>query len=83
MKYTVVLLRPKYITASTGEVFGQDIYVAFVEAATPEAALLKAQAEVFEADTENWLRPRKAEDYKLCVMFEGHHKPKRFGWQMF
>lgn len=80
-KYTVVLLRPEYLSEITDEVYGQDIYVALVKATTSEAAILAAQAEAFKADKTILMRPQKSEDYKLCVLFEGHHEPRRFGWQ--
>lgn len=79
--YTVVLLRPVYLNFDTGEKFGQDIYVAMVSATSPEDAVKVAQTEVFKADKKDGMKPRNMLDYILCVMFEGHHQPKRFGWQ--
>lgn len=79
--YTVVLLRPVYLNLETDEKYGQDIYVALVSATSPEDSLRVAQKEVFKADKKDGMHPRNELDYKLCVMFEGHHQPKRFGWQ--
>lgn len=78
--YTVVLLRPIYLNFETGSKFGQDIYVALVVATSPEDAVKVAQTEVFNADKKDGMRPRNKFDYILCVMFEGRHQPKRFGW---
>jgi hypothetical protein len=80
--YTVVLLRPEYLGDITQERYGQDIYVAFVVANSMGNALEAAQREVFAADTNEGLAPVDSEDYLLCVLFEGHHDPKAFGWQV-
>lgn len=81
-KYTVVLLRPEYMGEDTGEHYGLDIYVALVESDTSMDALKVAQAEVFEADKKDQLRPKSPTDYKLCVMFPGHLNPTAYGWQV-
>lgn len=77
--HTVVLLRPDYIAT----VFGIDVYVAHVTVQDSinswALAVAAAQKEVFEADTTDGLEPEAPEDYKLCVMFEGHQNPKLFG----
>lgn len=80
-KYTVVLLRPEYLSEDTGEEYGQDIYVATVEAESMTRAIAVAQAEVMAADKKDKLKPKKATDYKLCVMFDGHPTTAAFGWQ--
>lgn len=79
--YTVVLLRPEYLGEETEEEYGQDIYVAAVEADCCRSALKAAQDEVMTGDWQDGLEPKQAVDYKLCVMFEGHHYPILFGWQ--
>lgn len=79
--YTVVLLRPDYLGEVTQEQYGQDIYVALVMASSVGHAIKAAQQEVFAVDTKDALAPVSAEDYKLCVLFEGHHDPRAFGWQ--
>lgn len=88
--YTVILLRPRYLTKDgdddllglkTDEPYGTDIYVGHVTATGYLRAIRVAQEEVFYADTKDGLRPRAAEDYALCVMFEGHQQPKLYGWQ--
>ena len=60
---------------------GHDIYVALVESESSITAVKKAQAEVFHIDKEDGLSPKNQADYKLCVLFDGHHNPKLFGWQ--
>lgn len=79
--YTVVLLRPDYLGEVTQEQYGQDIYVALVMAGSVGQAIKAAQQEVFAVDTKDALAPVYAEDYELCVLFEGHHDPRAFGWQ--
>lgn len=78
-KFTVVLLRPNYLS----ENYGEDVYVALVEVDDDDAlkALSAAQAEVFKADKRDKLDPESASDYALCVMFPGHVQPCLFGWQ--
>jgi len=82
-KYTVVLLRPEYYCEDygQGEDYGQDIYVAHVEAETKQEAITKAQKEVFRADKKDGLEIEKLTDYKLCVLFSGHAEPAFYGWQ--
>ena len=79
-KFTVVLLRPDYITSDTPH--GQDIYVALIEADDCNDAVRVAQQEVFEADMADGHDPDSPDDYALVVMFEGHHAPVLFGWQL-
>lgn len=82
-KYTVVLLRPEYLGNRTETPYGQDIYVAIgIEASEAMFAVRIARAEVFNADVREGLKPESASDYKLCVLFEGEHQPKLFGWQV-
>jgi hypothetical protein len=82
MKYTVVLLRPPYLSEATGEKHGQDIYVAQVTARDITDAIFMAQAEAFDEDKEDEMFPVDSKDYKLCTLFEGHQSPKLFGWQI-
>ena len=79
-KFTVVLLRPDYMTSDTP--YGQDIYVALIEANDCDDAVQAAQQEVFQADRIDGLAPESLDDYALVVMFEGHHVPVLFGWQL-
>lgn len=79
--FTVVLLRPPYMSKRTETPYGKDIYVANVMAEDSVGAVNAAQAEVFIADTKDKLKPFLREEYELCVLFEGHHEPKLFGWQ--
>ena len=91
--YTVVLLRPKYLCNE--ESYGLDIYVASrIKASGTADALKRARNEVFKADKKGGAHKGLFEDcydrrikpvvenYKLCVMFEGHHDPVLFGWQV-
>lgn len=75
--YTVVLLRPDYLADD----FGTDIYVAQVDAANESDAVSAAQQEAFASDTKDEMEPNAPDDYALCVLFEGRHDPKLFGWQ--
>lgn len=81
-EYTVVLLRPEYLSEETDEEYGQDIYVALVSSENIRKAIQIAQKEAYDADIKEDLKPKSAEDYKLCVMFEGTHNPTFFGWQL-
>ena len=79
-KFTVVLLRPDYLSTDTP--YGQDIYVALIEADDCDDAVQVAQQEVFKADCEDGLEPDSLDDYALVVMFEGHNSPVLFGRQL-
>ena len=80
--FTVVLLRPEYLGEFTEEAYGQDIYVAFAVANTVGASIKAAQQDAFDSDTRVGFAPVGPEDYRLCVLFEGHHDPRMFGWQV-
>ena len=84
--YTVVLLRPEYLTEESGEEYGEeyglDTYVASVQAGGLSEAITTAQNEVFAADKREDLEPAKPEDYKMCLIFEGHQKVLMWGWQV-
>lgn len=85
-KFTVVLMRPDYMTRD----FGQDCYVALVEAQGVYQAVREGQREVAAADyedVEEGLRDPDGpephpEDYHPLLVFEGHHDVKLFGWQL-
>lgn len=67
--YTVLLLRPDYIA----EPYGQDTYMAHVEAENPVNAIEAAQIEVWKEDHgddagESWT------DYNVLLIIEGHHR---------
>ena len=79
--YTVVLLRPEYISDETGRTYGKDIYVALVEADGWISAVSVARDEVFASDLKDELPIKKSEDYVFCVLFKGHHNPDFFGFQ--
>ena len=80
--YTVVLLRPEYMTEESGEEFGMDTYVAMVTEESLEDAIKTAQKKVMASDKRDGLRPRNAEDYKMCLIFPGHIHPELYGWQV-
>ena len=67
--YTVLLLRPDYIAKP----YGQDTYMAHVEAENPANAIETAQIEVWKEDHgddagESWT------DYNVLLIIEGHHQ---------
>lgn len=78
-KFTVILLRPDYLCDDTP--YGQEVYVAYVEANDCSSALKTAQQEVFDVDTAIELEVNDYTDYALCVMFDGFINPCLFGWQ--
>ena len=79
-RFTVVLLRPDYLCDDVP--YGQDVYVALVEANNIYEGVMMARREVWENDREDGLEPDSMLDYAMCVAFEGHHDVKLFGWQM-
>jgi hypothetical protein len=88
-KFSVVLLRPE-VLAEIGEMdYGQDVYVAQVEALDVTEAVNSARGQVWTADmadygplldetTRNALRPT---DYVVCIAFTGWPDSLYFGWQ--
>lgn len=82
MKYTVVLMRPDYMT----EDYGQDCYVALVWAKGLYEARSAGQKEAWEADNDDYHGegepPGSPGDYFPLVIFEGHQDVKLFGWQV-
>jgi len=80
-EFTVVLLRPDYMINDIPQ--GQDVYVAHVVAEDESQALKFGQKEVAKADAEDADGEEAPyDDYALCVMFEGHHEPVLFGWEL-
>lgn len=69
-KYTVLLLRPDYMTDN----FGQDTYQAWVEAPDPIRAKAFAQQQAFEADRAREDLPalENLEDYFVLAVYAGH-----------
>ena len=63
MKYTVLLLRPDYIASD----YGQDTYLAWVEADDVAEAQVLAQLEAAEAD-----REKEPSDYYTLFVAAGH-----------
>ena len=81
-KFTVILLRPDYLASDDAGGFGQDVYVAFVEAGSAQGAVELAQHEVFDLDTIDSLCPEDPNDYALVLVQPGHVKPGLWGWQL-
>jgi hypothetical protein len=83
IKFTVVLLYPDFLI--TDAPYGQEIYVAFVDADDCISALKLAQLQAFSHLREDeafqgW--PDATPDcFALSVMFKGHRHPCMFGWQ--
>lgn len=72
MKYTVLLLRPDYVANN----YGQDTYLAYVDASTVEAAEQAAQVEARMADLPPDTRDDKdvdgsPMDYHVLFVTEG------------
>jgi len=63
-RYTVLLLRPDYVADG----FGEDTYLAHVQARTPRAAVKLAQQEVVRLDD---LEDVKAADYYPLITTKG------------
>lgn len=70
MKYTVLLLRPDYIASQ----YGEDTYLAHVEAETVVQAMASAQIEAWDADNEGEKDGDSADhcDYNVLFTTEGH-----------
>ena len=66
--YTVLLLRPDYIA----EPYGQDTYLAHVEAENPANAIEAARIEVWKEDHGG--AADDSEDYHPLFITEGHHQ---------
>ena len=83
-KYTVILLYPDYLCDDVP--YGQEVCVARrTTAEDPAGALAEAQKEAFMVTREEGNEGGHAEDpedFSLVVMFEGHHDPVLFGWQL-
>lgn len=84
MRYTVLLLRPDYTTAD----YGEDTYMAHVEADGVPAAIEVAQLEAVECDFEGIYDEGADPDdfpsvrlghYLPLLVIEGHHNDARRG----
>jgi hypothetical protein len=77
-KFTVVLMRPNY----RADPFGQDCYVARVEAVNTYRAREEAQKEAWNSDNKNLGKTEGApDDYYPLLVFDGHPEVKLFGFQ--
>src|SRR3954462_6686242 len=77
--FTVVLLRPEYVT----EEFGTDVYVAMLPDAKDEYdAVDLAGLGVLKAEKKDKMIPRRPEDYKMVLVFEGIQNPNLFGFSI-
>ena len=61
-KFTILLLYPSYVA----ETYGQETYQAWVEAASVEEAIEKAQVEASGGDS--------PQDFFVLAAYEGHHE---------
>lgn len=70
-KFTVLVLKPDYIANA----FGQDTFLAYVEAYEVAAAQELAQLQASNADcnTDAEREDANPEDYHILSVFEGHH----------
>jgi hypothetical protein len=72
-KFTVILLRPDYLTGN----YGQDTYMTTVDARGPTDALKKARERVIEGDNgdvEEFLKDNALTDYHCIAVIAGDHK---------
>jgi hypothetical protein len=72
--YTVVLHRPEYLEIS-------DPYVAFTDKPGVAKAIRAAKVEARRMDKKEGCLTHAAEDYKVCVVFNGVNHPVFYGWQ--
>lgn len=91
MKYTVILIRPEWVTdlfnsTAQGEA---DSYIALVEAESPKDAVRKARLEARKADWKDLkdlsscsTKPELA-TYRFVCAYEGHHEPEILGLQTY
>lgn len=63
-KYTVILIYPDYLADN----YGEEFYIAHVEAETTSRALALAQKYAFESNG----GANFPEDFALCAIFHGH-----------
>lgn len=81
-EFTVILLRPDYLADEGIGGYGQDVYVGQVSAEAPAEAVNKAQAEAYALDDSYAREPNDPDDYAPLAVFEGHHVPVLWGWQL-
>ena len=67
--YTVLVLRPDYMATN----YGQDTFLAHVEATGPAQAQRMARREAAAADRSEV----SSEDYYILLLIEGHHDDRR------
>lgn len=67
--YTVLVLRPDYMATN----YGQDTFLAHVEAAGPAQAQRIARQQAADADHSG----STSEDYYVLLLIEGHHDDRR------
>ena len=67
--YTALVLRPDYMATN----YGQDTFLAHVEAASPAQAQRIARREAAAADRSEV----SSEDYYILLLIEGHHDDRR------
>ena len=79
-KYTAVILRPDYIADPH---YGEDTYLAHVEADNPTMAAAAGRQQVFAADMRDGVGIQSSADYNVLFVFDGHLDALRvYGWQL-
>ena len=78
--YTVVLIVDKRLCDGTDDL---NVYVAIgVKADSLSDAFQTAREEALKAYLHEGVTDTKRQDFKLCVVFEGSHKPIGFPWNL-
>lgn len=91
MKYTVILIRPDWVTKAFASTVKDeaDSYIALVEADDVKKAVRKARTEVRKADWKElqrigtWPSPPTLQSYLFVCAYEGHHEPEILGVQTY
>lgn len=92
-KYTVILIRPCWVTEVFASVTGgeADSYIALVEAETVKKAVRKARFEIRKSDRKDLEEldrsdvgtDLKLDDYLFVCAYSGHVKPEVLGAQSY
>lgn len=76
-KYSVLLLRPDYMTDN----YGQDTYYAWVKADTPGHAIARARAQVIKADDVDDPDNCNPDDYAVLLVLAGYQQGLAWDWE--
>ena len=79
--YSVIFLRPQYLSDEIGNDPNTDTYIALVKAESIEEAANMGRDEVFAADKKDKLNPESSRDYHLLFILRGHVVVELYGWQ--